>query len=375
MNETQKERSRLGVKSGVTGICCNVLLSILKYLAGRLSGSVSMTADAANNLSDAASSLVTAIGSLLSGKPVDREHPFGHGRMEYVSALVVAFLILHTGFDLVRDSFGRILHPAALEFRLLSALIPAFSICVKLGMALLNHIFYRKTGNLNLKTVRQDSLMDCAATGGVLLAQLHSLWYAVPWLDGAIGLGVSVLVILSGVGLVRDILGPLLGQAPPAELTDHIERILLEEPLISGVHDLIVHDYGPGHTLASVHAEMPAEESVLLLHDAIDRAEKRIEAETEVSICIHIDPVRSHDTASEHYRALTERVLRELNEAYSFHDLHCTEEETGVSLRFELVIPFSEKDSGEHIAEEVRERLHERDERVSAEIVVEHSYI
>lgn len=375
MDESQKERRRLGVKSGVTGICCNVLLSILKFLAGRLSGSVSMTADAANNLSDAGSSLVTVVGSLLSGKPVDREHPFGHGRMEYVSALVVAFLILHTGFDLVRDAVERILHPAALEFRLLYVLIPAFSILVKLGMALLNHILYRKTGNLNLKTVRQDSLMDCAATGGVLLAQLHSLWYGVPWLDGVIGLGVSVLVILSGVSLVRDILGPLLGQAPPAELTDQIERILLEEPLITGIHDLIVHDYGPGHTLASVHAEMPAEQSVLLLHEAIDRAEKRVEAELMISICIHIDPVRSHDTASAHYRALTERVLRELNEAYSFHDFHCAEAETGVSLRFELVIPFSEQDSGAHIAAAVRERLHEMDERVTAEVIVEHSYI
>lgn len=375
MNEAQKERSRLGVKSGVTGIFCNVLLSILKYLAGRLSGSVSMTADAANNLSDAASGVVTIAGALLSGKPVDREHPFGHGRMEYVSALVVAFLILHTGFDLVRNAFGRILHPAPLEFRLLSALIPAFSICVKLGMALMNHILYRKTGNLSLKTVRQDSLMDCAATGGVLLAQLHSLWYDVPWLDGVIGLGVSVLVILSGVSLVRDILGPLLGQAPPTELTGEIERLLLEEPLISGVHDLIVHDYGPGHTLASVHAEMPAEESVLRLHEAIDRAEKRIEAELMISICIHIDPVRSHDQASVHYHSLTERVLRELNESYSFHDFHCTEGGTGVSLRFELVIPFSEQESGAHIAEAVRERLHEADERVEAEVIVEHSYI
>lgn len=374
MGETQKERRRLGVKSGVIGICCNVLLSILKYLAGRLSGSVSMTADAANNLSDAASSLVTAIGSLLSGKPVDREHPFGHGRMEYVSALVVAFLILHTGFDLVRDAFSRILHPEALEFRLLNALIPALSILVKLGMALLNHVLYRKTGSLSLKTIRQDSLMDCIATLGVLLVQLHSLWSDAPWLDGVIGLGVSVLVILSGVGLVRDILGPLLGQAPPAALTGEIERILLEEPLISGIHDLIVHDYGPGHTLASVHAEMPAEESVLRLHEAIDRAEKRVEAETGVSTCIHIDPVRSHDSESVRYHAITERVLRELNPAYSFHDFRCTAHEGAVSLRFELVIPFSEKDSAAHIAAEVRERLYDRDDRISAEIVVEHGY-
>ena len=375
MDETQKERSRLSLRSGIVGVCLNVLLSALKFLAGRLSGSVSMTADAVNNLSDAGSSLVTIAGTLLSGRPVDREHPFGHGRMEYVSALVVAFLILHTGFDLVRDAFGRILHPAAPEFRLLYAIIPAFSVCVKLGMALMNHILYRKTGNLSLKTVRQDSLLDCVATLGVLLVQLHSLWTEAAWLDGVIGLGVSVLVILSGVGLVRDILGPLLGQAPPAALTDEIERILLEEPLITGIHDLIVHDYGPGHTLASVHAEMPAEVDILRLHDAIDRAEKRIEETAGVSICIHIDPVRSHDTQSARYRSLTEQVLRELNPAYSFHDFRCTADGAGVLLRFELVIPFSEKDSGAHIAETVRGRLQAADERVTAEVVVEHSYI
>ena len=375
MKETQKERYRLGLRSGVVGVCCNVLLSVCKLVAGGLSGSVSMAADGANNLSDAGSSLVTIVGTLLSGKPVDREHPFGHGRLEYVSALVVAFLILHSGFDLIRDAFGRILHPAEAEFRLLFVLIPVCSILVKLGMAAMNHILYRKTGNLNLKTVRQDSLMDCLATFGVLLVQLHTLWTDAMWLDGVIGLGVSVLVILSGVGLVRDILGPLLGQAPPAALTDEIERILLEEPLITGIHDLIVHDYGPGHTLASVHAEMPAEVDILRLHDAIDRAEKRIEETAGVSICIHIDPVRSHDTQSARYRSLTEQVLRELNPAYSFHDFRCTADEKGVSLRFELVIPFSEKDSGAHIAETVRGRLQAADERVSAEVVVEHSYI
>ena len=375
MDGSQKTRSRLSLRSGIIGVGCNVLLSILKYIAGRLSGSVSMAADAANNLSDAGSSLVTIVGTLLSGKPVDREHPFGHGRMEYVSALVVAFLILHTGFDLVRDAFGRILHPSVPEFRLLYVLVPAFSVLVKLGMALLNQILYRKTGNLTLKTVRQDSLMDCIATSAVLLVQLHSLWSDAAWLDGVIGLGVSALVIFSGVSLVRDILGPLLGQAPPEALSSELERILLEEPLISGIHDLIVHDYGPGHAFASVHAEMPAEEDVLRLHDAIDRAEKRVEAETGVSFCIHIDPVRVHDAESEYFRALTERVLAELNEGYSFHDLHCSRDGENVALRLELVIPFSEKDSAAHIAAAVRERLHELDERVSAEIVVEHSYI
>lgn len=374
MEEAQRARSRLGIRSGIVGVCCNVLLSILKFLAGRLSGSVSMAADAVNNLADAGSSLVTIVGTLISGKPVDREHPFGHGRMEYVSALVVAFLILHTGFDLVRDAFGRILHPAAPEFRLLSVLIPAFAICVKLGMAAMNHILYRKTGNLSLKTVRQDSLMDCIATGAVLLVQLAGLWTDAAWLDGVIGLAVSALVILSGIGLVRDILGPLLGQAPSAALSGEIEAILMEEPLITGIHDLIVHDYGPGHTLASVHAEMPAEEDVLRLHDAIDRAEKRVEAETQVAICIHIDPVRSGDTEAERFRALTAQVLRELDPTYSFHDFHCVQNGETAALRFELVIPFSEKDSAENIAAEVCRRLQKADGRIEAEVVVEHSY-
>ena len=374
MDEAQKARSRMGVRSGIIGICCNVLLCVLKFIAGRLSGSVSMAADAANNLSDAGSSIVTIAGTLLSGKPVDREHPFGHGRMEYVSALVVAFLILNTGIELVRDAVDRILHPEVPQFRLLYVLIPAFAICVKLGMAAMNHVLYRKTGNLSLKTVRQDSLMDCISTGAVLLVQLSSLWWDAVWLDGVIGLVVSALVIFSGIGLVRDILGPLLGQAPSEELSSEIERILMEEPLISGVHDLIVHDYGPGHSLASVHAEMPAEEDVLLLHDAIDRAEKRVEAETGVAMCIHIDPVRSGDKEAQRYRNLTEQVLQGLNADYSFHDFHCEKNGAGVALRFELVIPFSENESAEHIAAEVCRRLQEADGGIRAEVVVEHSY-
>ncbi len=360
---------------GIAGIAGNLLLSILKYLVGSLSGSVSITADAANNLSDAGSGLVTVVGTLLSGKPVDREHPFGHGRLEYIAALVVSFLILHMGFDLGRDSFERLLHPSALEFRPVFVLVPIGSVLVKLVLALLNHRLYRKTGNIALKAVRQDSLMDCVTTLAALAALLLCTYTGALWLDGAIGIGVSLAVILSGIGIAKDTLGPLLGQPPPKGLVEEIERILLEEKPIRSVHDLIVHDYGPGHRLASVHAVVPAEEDVMRLHEAIDRAEKRIEAELGIPVCIHMDPAPSGDGAAARYRALTERLLAGFAPECSFHDFRCTCVESETVLELELVVPFSDKSDPAALAEELARRLKAADGRITAHIVAEHTYI
>lgn len=371
----QTKREKLGLISGIAGVGCNVLLCVFKYLVGALSGSVSMTADAANNLSDAGSGLVTIVGTLLSGKPVDREHPFGHGRLEYIAALVVSFLILHMGFDLGRDAIESILHPTPLEFRPIFVLVPAGSVLMKLFLALLNHRLFRKTGNIALKAVRQDSLMDCITTLAALAALLLSTHTGALWLDGAIGLGVSIAVIVSGVEVAKDTLGPLLGQPPEQGLVQEIEHILLEEAPIRSVHDLIVHDYGPGHRLASAHAVVPAEEDVMRLHEAIDHAEKRIEAELGISICVHMDPVRSGDTVEARYRALTERLLANLAPDCSFHDFRCTCGDNETVLELELVVPFSEKNDPAVLAEELARRLKAADGCITAHIVAEHTYI
>lgn len=367
-------RERAGVISGICGIVLNVVLCTFKILVGILTASISIMADGFNNLSDAISNVVTIIGSAVSGKPVDREHPFGHGRMEYISALIVAFLILMMGFELGKSSIERIITPSEINYQLIFIFVPIGSIVIKAGFAIFNHILYKKTGNLNLKAVRQDSINDCIATAGTLVALLVSSMTSLVWIDGAIGLGVSIFVLFSGIGILKDVLGPLIGQAPPKELIDNIKRIMLEEEYIVGVHDVIVHEYGATHVIASAHAEMPADVDVTKLHSAIDRAEKKIGSELNVDMCIHIDPVLLNDADTEKYRALTEKILTEYCKDYTFHDFRIIKKDEGVTLIFELVIPFDEKRSAQEITENLLAGFKAEDESLNAIIKVEHDY-
>ncbi len=367
-------RERAGIISGICGIVLNVILCAFKFLIGILTLSISIIADAFNNLSDAVSNVVTIVGSAVSGKPVDREHPFGHGRMEYISALIVAFLILMMGFELGKSSVERIITPEALNFEYIYIIVPIASIVLKAGFAVFNHVLFKRTGNLNLKAVRQDSINDCIATAGTIVALFISAMTDIIWIDGAIGLGVSVFVLFSGVGILRDVLGPLIGQAPSKKLVDDIKRIMLEEESIIGVHDVIVHEYGASHKIASAHAEMPADMDVIKLHAAIDRAETRIESELSVVMCIHIDPVLINDADTEKYRTLTEKVVKGYCPEYTFHDFRIVKKDKGVKLIFELVIPYGEKRSVQKITEELNALLHNEDEGLSAIIKVEHDY-
>ncbi len=367
-------RERAGILSGICGIILNVVLCSLKFLVGVLTASISIIADAFNNLSDAVSNVVTIIGSAVSAKPVDREHPFGHGRMEYVSALIVAFLILMMGFELGKSSVERIITPSEVKFELLFVFVPVGSIVFKAGFAIFNHILYKKTGNLNLKAVRQDSINDCIATSGTIVALLVSSMTSLVWIDGAIGLCVSVFVLFSGIGILKDVLGPIIGQAPPKALVDDIKRIMLEEEYIVGVHDVIVHEYGASRKIASAHAEMPADIDVIKLHSAIDRAEKKIFDDLNVDMCIHIDPVLINDADTEKYRAITEKIVSEYCESYTFHDFRTIKKDKGVTIIFELVIPFDEKRSAQQITSELLQKFAQIDESINAVIKVEHAY-
>lgn len=371
--ETTK-RERAGIVSGVTGIVLNVILCAFKFIVGTLTLSISIVADAFNNLSDAISNVVTIIGSAVSGKPVDKEHPFGHGRMEYISALIVAFLILVMGFELGKSSVERIITPETLNFKFLYILVPIGSVCVKAFFAVFNHVLYKKSGNINLKAIRQDSINDCIATSGTIVALTVASKTDLVWMDGAIGLCVSLFVVFSGVGILRDVLGPLIGQAPPKELVENIKRIMLEEEYIVGIHDVIVHDYGASQIIASAHAEMPADVDVVKLHSAIDRAEKRIESELHVSMCIHIDPVKLNDEETEKYRELTKKAVKDYCPDFDFHDFRIIKKEEGVTVIFELVIPYGEKRSPEEISAEIEKKLTEEDGTVKAVIKVEHAF-
>lgn len=367
-------RERAGVISGICGIVLNAVLFALKLFVGILTVSISIIADALNNLSDAISNVVTIIGSAVSGKPVDREHPFGHGRMEYVSALIVAFLILMMGFELGKSSIERIISPEALNFKLIFILVPAGSILFKAAFAVFNHVLYKKTGNLNLKAVRQDSINDCIATAGTIVALLVCGMTDLFWMDGAIGLCVSIFVLFSGISILKDVLSPIIGQAPSKELVDDIKRIMLEEESIVGVHDIIVHDYGPSHTIASAHAEMPADIEIIKLHSAIDRAEKRIESELNVIMCIHIDPVLLNDADTEKYKSLTQKIVSGYCADFTFHDFRIIKKDSGVTLIFELVIPYGEKRSTEEITDELAAKFAAEDDTLNTIIKVEHDF-
>lgn len=374
MQRKNANRSEYGVLSGIVCIISNLFLCIFKFIVGSLSGSISITADAMNNLSDMASNIVTIAGSKLSAKPVDEEHPFGHGRIEYISALAVSGMIFVMGFELAKSSLEKIIHPEDVKFSFVYLIVLGGAILVKFWMAYFNQRLYKITENINLKAVKQDSLNDSIATAATMLALVISHLLGWMWIDGAIGLGVAVVILLSGVGIVKDILGPLLGQPPEEELVNNIERIMLEEDLVLGVHDLIVHDYGPGRIIASAHAEMPSNEDVMLLHDVIDNIEVKIMKELNIVICIHLDPVVVDDDELNEYKALAEKIIKEYNEEYSFHDFRMVKGPTHTNLIFDLIVPHSHTEKTK-ITRELTEAFHKTNPEIFLVIKVEHSFV
>lgn len=375
LKKSNNEREALASLSGIFGIICNMLLCIFKFIIGNISGSVSITADAANNLSDAASSVVTIVGAKLSGKPVDEEHPFGHGRIEYISALIISFFIFLMGFELAKSSVEKIITPSEVKFNIWYIIVLVAAVSVKLYMAYFNNKLYKITGNINLKAVKQDSLNDCIATSATIIALVVSSMTSFNRLDGIIGLVVAAVVFISGIDIVKDITGKLLGQAPNEELVKKIESIVLEEEAIVGVHDLIVHDYGPNRIIASLHAEVPADADIVEIHDIIDNAEKRISQELKIVICIHTDPIVINDEEIDKYKEITAEILAKINPQYSFHDFKMVKGPTHTNLIFDLVVPFEKKKSTADILNEVRKEFKDFDDTINLVITVEHSYI
>ncbi len=369
------DREAFAVLSGGVGIFCNIMLALFKFVVGKMSGSISITADALNNLSDVASNGVTIVGAKLSKKPVDKEHPFGHGRMEYISALAVSALILIMGFELAKSSIQKIFNPEELNFSVVYIIILAASILVKLWMAYFNNKLYVHTGNINLKAVRQDSLNDCISTGATIIAITVSHLFKIAWIDGAIGLCVAVIILLGGIDIAREIISPLLGQPPKKELVDNIERIMLEPEFILGVHDLIVHDYGPGRIIASAHAEVPSNIDVMKLHDVIDNVETKINKELGIIICIHMDPIVVDDEEVERYKELAKEVIADYDNEFTFHDFRVVKGETHTNLIFDLIIPFCDDDKKAQISADLIKRFKEKDSTLEIVMVIEHSYI
>ena len=367
-------RESYGVLSGIVGIVCNLVLCVFKFVVGTLSSSISITADAINNLSDMASSTVTIAGAKLSAKPVDKEHPFGHGRLEYISALAVSGLILLMGFELAKSSVEKIINPEPLKFGIIYIVVLSASILVKLWMAYFNARLYKETNNINLKTVRQDSLNDCIATLATIVSLVVSHFFGLAWIDGVIGLGVSVVILIGGIGIVKDIIGPLLGQAPDKQFVEDLEKTIMEPEMIVGVHDLIVHDYGPGRVIASAHAEVSADVDIMQIHDVIDNVEKEIMKRFNTIICIHMDPIVVDDEEVERYRQMVTQVLNEYNSEYSFHDFRMVKGPTHTNLIFDLIVPFSDTDF-KKISEDIKALFKKQDDTIELVMTLEHPFV
>ncbi|RKI66094.1 cation transporter [bacterium 1xD42-67] len=366
-------RRRCGVVSGAAGIGLNLLLFLGKLLAGIAAASIAVTADAFNNLSDAASSVVTLIGFRLAGREADREHPFGHGRMEYLAGLVVAMLILLVGAELIQTSVRKILSPEPVAFSALSAGILAASIAVKLWMFAFNRALARKIGSAALSATAADSLSDAAATGILLLGLLAGRFLDLA-LDGWLGLAVALFILRTGWGAVKETVDPLLGRPMDPELAADIDRIVLGHDHILGIHDLVYHDYGPGRAMMSLHAEVPADGDFLELHDTIDHIERELKAKHHIETCIHMDPV-VRDGRTEALRQQVEDLVRELDPTCSIHDFRITAGPCHTNLLFDVVVPYGFRLSDDEVRAALCQAVKGLSDRYFAVIQVERSYV
>ena len=331
-------RTAIGKLSGAVGMFCNVLLCVIKLVAGSLSGSVSITADALNNLSDATSSVVTLLGFRLAERPADEHHPYGHARYEYLSGLAVAAIVIVIGFELAKTSVMKILNPTAVAFSAVTVLVLAVSIAVKLWMAAFN----RKLGNLiessALEAAAVDSRNDCLATGAVLIAGLVE-WLTDWRVDGIMGLGVAAFILYSGWSLARQTISPLLGEAADPNLRQQIADFVSAHPKVLGYHDLMVHDYGPGQRFASLHVEMDKDEDPLLCHEIIDDLERKCLKHHGVHLVIHYDPVVTDDPVLERMRMVVASMLRMKDDAISIHDFRMVPGTGHTNLIFDVSLP------------------------------------
>lgn len=367
-------RMRCGVASGLIGIGLNVLLFAGKFAAGAITGSISVTADAFNNLSDAGSSVVTLVGFRLARQKADDDHPFGHGRMEYLSGLIVSLLILLVGFELAKSSVEKILHPEQVAFSALSAGILALSVCVKLWMGLFNRALAKKIGSAALAATAADSLADAVATT-VVLAGLLTGHFSGLRIDGWLGAAVAVFILRSGVMAAKDTMDPLLGQPPEPSLVKGIQDTVLSHREVVGLHDLIIHDYGPGRRLLSLHAEVPADADLMAAHDVIDRIERELRDKYAVEAVIHMDPIVVGDAATDRMRALVAQRAREIDPAITIHDFRMTGGPLHTNLIFDMVVPHSCGLTEEQAKERIADAMRREDERYFTVVEIDRSYV
>ena len=371
--EDPEVRRKYGVLCGSVGIGLNLLLFLAKFFAGTISGSIAITADAFNNLSDAGSSLVTIVGFKLAGQKPDPSHPFGHGRMEYLSGLAVSVLILLMGFELLQSSVDKIRQPAAIEFSWLSVVILLLGIAGKLYMSYYNRSVGNKINSAAMKATAADSLSDSISTAAVLIATLIAHFFSVN-IDGWVGVAVACFILYAGYNAARDTIDPLLGQAPDPELVTDVEKTVLSFPPIQSIHDMVVHDYGPGRLMISLHAEVPADGDLLEMHDTIDLVEQTLREKFHCDAVIHMDPIVTNDEQVLKMRSKMHQLVQVIDKRITVHDFRMVTGPTHTNLIFDVACPFDLKQSDEEVKRQVEEIVDLLDGNYNAVVTVDRIY-
>ncbi len=367
-------RQRYGMLCGIVGIVLNMLLFLGKFLAGTLSHSISIMADAFNNLSDAGSSVVTLVGFKMAGAKPDVGHPYGHGRIEYITGFIVSGAILVMAFELIKSSIDKIIHPMFVECSALSVSILIASILVKLYMAFYNYRIGCKLGSAAMRATATDSMSDACATSVVLVGIAIGEFTGLK-VDGFCGVLVGVFIFYAGISAAKETLDPLLGQPPEAEFVEQIEKIVLSHEEICGMHDLLVHDYGPGRCMISLHAEVPAEGDILKLHDVVDDAEMELQKELNCDAVIHMDPVVTKDTYFLELRGRIEELIKDIDDIITMHDFRVVPKQIHTKLLFDVVVPYGYRLSDEELEEAIQSRISEAfEEEYDVSVQVDKSY-
>lgn len=347
-----KIRRAYGMLCSIVGIMLNVFLFVGKYAAGVISGSIAITADAFNNLSDAGSSFVTLVGFKMAGKKADATHPFGHGRIEYISGLVVSIAIILMGFELLKTSVDKLLHPVNVKSDTLAIIILIISICVKIYMFAYNTMVGKKISSGAMKATALDSLSDSVATTVVLISMLV-LYFAHVNIDGIGGIAVALFILWTGCNSAKDTLSPLLGQAPDEEFVRSVEKIVLEHKEILGVHDLIVHDYGPGRIFVSLHGEVNGDDDIYMIHDVIDNIEHELFEELSCEAVIHMDPIAVNDELVSRTKEIVVSLVKEIDSRFTIHDFRMVAGPSHTNLIFDVVTPYENVKTDKEIENDI----------------------
>lgn len=365
-------RTSVGKLSGIVGILNNLFLFVIKFLIGTIVHSVSIQADGVNNLTDAGSNIISILSFHLSNKPADKDHPFGHERTETIASLFVGILILVLGFETAKESISKVIHPGSIDFRIASVIILLISIMVKFWMYVYNKKLSKEYDSSLLEATALDSISDVCGTTAVLVSTLLSSVLHFN-LDGYMGIVVSGIILYGAYGLLRDMINSLIGEAPDPELVHNIVDMIMAHPAILGVHDMMLHNYGPNKIFASAHVEVDSSKDIFETHDHIDNIEREVKENMNIDLVLHMDPVKVNDPETELYRAKVVEAIHQIDPKWGFHDFRIVSGPTHVNLVFDLVIPFEEKYTQEEIEEMLLKHI-ESDKKIYLVLTIDHPY-